>query len=89
MGVFGGIIAGLWTAMIHNRYHTKQLPAAFSFFSGNRFVPIMIILTIPIISIASFFIWPFVNTAINALGGLIGKSGVIGTFLYGFSERLL
>ena len=75
--------------MIHNRYHTKQLPAAFSFFSGNRFVPIMIILTIPIISIASFFIWPFVNTAINALGGLIGKSGVIGTFLYGFSERLL
>ncbi|HFR4279115.1 TPA: PTS transporter subunit EIIC [Enterococcus faecium] len=89
MGVFGGIIAGLWTAMIHNRYHTKQLPAAFSFFSGNRFVPIMIILTIPIISISSFFIWPFVNTAINALGGLIGKSGVIGTFLYGFSERLL
>ncbi|MEO1771542.1 PTS transporter subunit EIIC [Candidatus Enterococcus ferrettii] len=89
MGVFGGIITGLWTAMIHNRYHTKQLPTAFSFFSGNRFVPIMIILTIPIVSIISYFVWPFFNTAINALGGLIGNSGVIGTFLYGFSERLL
>ncbi|MDY0394536.1 PTS transporter subunit EIIC [Virgibacillus halophilus] len=32
MGVFGGIIVGLWTAFIHNRYHTKQLPTAFSFF---------------------------------------------------------
>lgn len=89
MGVFGGILTGLWTAFIHNRYHTKQLPTAFSFFSGNRFVPIVIVLTIPVIAIISYFIWPFFNSAINALGGLIGKSGAIGTFLYGFSERLL
>ncbi|CEE00331.1 hypothetical protein BT1A1_0471 [Caldibacillus thermoamylovorans] len=89
MGVFGGILVGLWTAYIHNKYHTKQLPTAFSFFSGNRFVPIMIIVTIPFISIVSYFIWPYFNTAINALGGLISKAGAIGTFLYGFSERLL
>lgn len=89
MGVFGGILVGLWTAFIHNRYHTKQLPVALSFFSGNRFVPIVIILTIPILSIISYFIWPFFNTIINGLGGLIAKSGAFGTFLYGFSERLL
>ncbi|GGP11182.1 PTS transporter subunit EIIC [Oceanobacillus neutriphilus] len=89
MGVFGGILVGLWTAFIHNRYHTKQLPTAFSFFSGNRFVPIMIIVTIPFISFAAYLIWPYFNTAINGLGGLIGRSGAIGTFLYGFSERLL
>lgn len=89
MGVFGGILVGLWTAFIHNRYHTKQLPVAFSFFSGNRFVPIVIILTIPFISIASYFVWPFFNTAINGLGSLIGKSGAFGSFIYGFSERLL
>lgn len=89
MGVFGGIIIGLWTAFIHNKYHTQQLPAAFSFFSGNRFVPIMIIATIPFISILTFFIWPYFNSAINGLGGLISKSGAFGTFLYGFSERLL
>ena len=40
MSIFGGIIVGLWTAMIHNRFHETQLPVAFSFFSGKRFVPI-------------------------------------------------
>ncbi|MCD5002381.1 PTS transporter subunit EIIC [Enterococcus saccharolyticus] len=89
MGVFGGIVTGLWTAFIHERYHTKQLPTAFSFFSGNRFVPIVIVITIPFVAIITYFIWPVVNTAINSLGGLIGKSGLFGTFLYGFSERLL
>lgn len=38
MSIFGGIIVGLWTAMIHNRFHETQLPTAFSFFSGKRFV---------------------------------------------------
>ncbi|MEK3889529.1 PTS transporter subunit EIIC [Bacillus sp. FSL K6-3431] len=89
MGVFGGILVGLWTAFIHNRYHTKQLPTALSFFSGNRFVPIVIIVTIPFISIITFFIWPYFNSAINGLGSLISKSGAFGTFMYGFSERLL
>ncbi|NBJ70808.1 MULTISPECIES: PTS transporter subunit EIIC [Clostridia] len=89
MGVFGGILVGLWTAFIHNRYHTKQLPTAFSFFSGNRFVPIVIIVTIPFLSIITFFIWPYFNSAINGLGSLISKSGALGTFMYGFSERLL
>jgi maltose/glucose PTS system EIICB component len=89
MGVFGGILVGLWTAFIHNRYHTKQLPTVFSFFSGNRFVPIVIIVTIPFISIISYFVWPYFNMAINGLGGLISQAGAIGTFLYGFSERLL
>lgn len=89
MGVFGGILVGLWTAFIHNRYHTKQLPTALSFFSGNRFVPIVVIITVPFISIITFFIWPYFNSAINGLGGLISKSGAFGTFMYGFSERLL
>ena len=32
MSIFGGIVVGLWTAMIHNKFHTTQLPVAFSFF---------------------------------------------------------
>lgn len=89
MSIFGGIIVGLWTAFIHNKFHTQQLPAAFSFFSGNRFVPIMIIVTMPFVSIVMYFVWPYVNEVINSLGNLISTSGAIGTFLYGFSERLL
>lgn len=89
MSIFGGILVGLWTSALHNKFHTQQLPTAFSFFSGNRFVPIMTIITIPILSIIMFFIWPFFNTLIDGLGNVISKSGAVGTFIYGFSERLL
>jgi len=89
MSIFGGILVGLWTSMIHNKFHTQQLPTAFSFFSGNRFVPIMIIVTIPFVSIITYFVWPYFNELINSLGSLISKTGAIGTFIYGFSERLL
>src|SRR5699024_962193 len=36
-----------------------------------------------------YFVWPYFNEIINGLGALISKTGAIGTFLYGFSERLL
>lgn len=89
MGIFGGILAGLWTSFIHNRFHTQKLPVAFSFFAGNRFVPIMIIVTIPFVAIISYFVWPFFNILINGIGSLISQTGAIGTFIYGFTERLL
>ena len=89
MGIFSGILIGAWTAMIHNKFHTQKLPIAFSFFAGNRFVPIMIVATVPFVAIAAYFIWPFFAMAINGLGSLIGNSGNFGLFLYGFSERLL
>lgn len=89
MGIFSGIFIGLWTALIHNKFHTQKLPIAFSFFAGNRFVPIMIILTVPFVAIITYFIWPFFAMAINGLGLLISESGPFGLFIYGFSERLL
>src|SRR5690625_2406327 len=89
MGVFGGIIAGLWTAFIHNRFHKTQLPIALSFFSGNRFVPIVIVVSIPLIAFVSYLVWPFFNNLINGLGRVINEAGIFGPFIYGFSERLL
>ena len=40
-GVFGGIIVGLGVAVLHNRFCMIELPAALSFFSGSRFIPII------------------------------------------------
>ena len=59
MGIFGGILVGLWTALIHNKFHTQELPIAFSFFAGNRFVPIMTVITVPFLAIVMYFIWPY------------------------------
>lgn len=89
MSIFGGIIVGLWTAMIHNRFHETQLPTAFSFFSGKRFVPIMMVVTIPFLAIVMFFVWPLFNMVINGFGALLASAGAFGTFIYGFLERLL
>lgn len=89
MSIFGGIIVGLWTAMIHNKFHTTQLPVAFSFFSGKRFVPIMMVVTIPVLGIVMYFVWPIFNDIINGFGSLLQAAGVFGTFIYGFLERLL
>ena len=54
MSIFGGIITGLWTAFIHNKFHKTELPVAFGFFSGTRFVPIMITLTMPVIGLVMY-----------------------------------
>lgn len=89
MSIFGGIIVGLWCAMIHNRFHETQLPTAFSFFSGKRFVPIMTVVTIPFLALVMFFVWPLFNMIINGFGQLLAAAGVFGTFIYGFLERLL
>ena len=36
-GVFGGIIVGLGTAALHNRFYRTKLPNALASFSGTRF----------------------------------------------------
>lgn len=88
-GVFGGIITGLISSWITNKYSDKQLPDYLAFFSGNRFVPVITILFfIPIAAIFPF-IWPTVFGAIVKAGELFAATGAIGTFFYGMSMRLL
>lgn len=89
MGVFGGIIVGLGTAALHNRFYKIQLPQVLSFFSGTRFVPIISAAAYLCVGIAMFYIWPVIQTGINALGGFVLASGYAGTWLYGFIERAL
>ena len=89
MGVFGGIITGLGVALLHNRYYKIELPQVLSFFGGTRFVPIVSGFAYVIVGIVMFFIWPFVQSAIFAVGDLVLRSGYAGTFVYGFMERLL
>lgn len=89
MGVFGGIIVGLGVAALHNKYYKIQLPQVLSFFSGTRFVPIISAAVYLVVGIAMYYIWPVIQTGINALGGFVLASGYAGTWLYGFIERAL
>ena len=89
MGVFGGILVGLGTAALHNRFYKIQLPQVLSFFSGTRFVPIVSSAVYLVVGIVMYYVWPMIQSGINALGGFVLASGYAGTWLYGFIERAL
>ena len=89
MGVFGGMIVGLGVASLHNKYYKIQLPQVLSFFGGTRFVPIISGLVYTVVGIVMFFVWPFVQQGIYAVGDVVQASGYAGTWVYGLMERLL
>ncbi len=89
MSVLGGVIAGLLTVVLHNRFYTQQLPVAISFFGGRRFVPIVTVVVLPLAGVLLALIWPTIGAAIAWVGEMIGKSGQYGAFLLGACERLL
>ena len=89
MGVFGGILVGLGTAWLHNKYYRIELPQVLSFFGGTRFVPIVSALFYVLVGILMYFIWPPVQTVISGVGGFVLRSGYPGTWFYGFMERAL
>ena len=89
MGVFGGIIVGLGVAWLNNRFYKIKLPNVISFFGGTRFVPIISTTVYLLVGVLMFFVWPYIQTGIYALGGLVLRSGYVGTLIYGFIERIL
>lgn len=89
MGVFGGMIVGLGVASLHNRFYKIQLPQVLSFFGGTRFVPIISGLVYTAVGILMYFVWPFVQQGIYAVGDVVQASGYAGTWVYGLMERLL
>lgn len=89
MGVFGGIIAGLITAALCNRFYKIQLPSALSFFAGTRFVPIASMAFGILTGIVLYFVWPMIQNVIFGLGNVVQASGYFGTFIYGCIERAL
>ena len=89
MSVFGGIITGIVTALLHNRFCTIQLPPVIGFFSGARFVPIVTSLTMALVGALLAFAWPVVQDGISMLSTFVKNAGAFGTFLYGVLERAL
>ncbi len=89
MGAIAGIITGIMTAAIHNKYHKITFPVAISFYGGKRFVAIAVILSVTVIGLIAPIVWEPVSSAIDSLGGFIADSGLFGVFSFGFLERLL
>ena len=87
--VFGGIIIGLLTAWLFDRYHTIKLPSYLGFFGGRRFVPIVVSLVSLVVSFAMSYFYPVFDAGLTGLGRFIGGAGALGAFVYGFANRML
>jgi PTS system N-acetylglucosamine-specific IIC component len=88
-GVLGGIVMGLTSAYLWQRYHRIKLPPYLAFFGGRRFVPIVTAFAAVLISVAMSFVYPAFDSAITNLGEWVTENAVLGGFVYGTLNRLL
>jgi N-acetylglucosamine PTS system EIICBA or EIICB component len=87
--VFAGIVIGLVTAWLFDRYHTIQLPSYLGFFGGRRFVPIVVSLASLFLAFAMSYFYPIFDAGLTGLGRFITGAGALGAFVYGFANRML
>lgn len=84
-----GIVTGLISAALYNRFSDVKLPDYLAFFSGRRAVPIIAAFTMVLVAIVMFFVWPFIYDLLFNFGQWISGLGSVGAGLYGFFNRLL
>lgn len=89
MSVLGGIIVGAYTAALYWRFRNIRFPEFLGFFSGKRFVPIIVSLVSVGAGVFFGYLWPPINNVILALGNWVFGTGHYGAFIYGLLNRLL
>jgi PTS system N-acetylglucosamine-specific IIC component len=87
--VLGGIILGIVTAILWQRYHRIKFPTYLAFFGGRRFVPIIVAFTALLIGFALSYFYPLFDSGLTAVGEYIAGSGAFGAAVYGFVNRML
>lgn len=89
MGVFGGIVSGVATAVIYNYSKEWKVPSMFSFFAGDKLVITLgPLFSIPLAYVFSI-IWAPVELGLDNFATWLGAMGIIGIFIFGFLNRLL
>jgi len=86
---FIGILVGIISAELYNRFSSVELHKALAFFSGKRLVPIIVSIVMLFVSVVLYFIWPMVFSALVSFGEWIKNLGSVGAGIYGFFNRLL
>jgi PTS system N-acetylglucosamine-specific IIC component len=87
--VLGGILIGLVTAVLWQRYHRTKLPAWLAFFGGRRFVPILTALAALVLGVVFGLIWPPIGDGLSAFGDWLATHSTVGAGIYGLVNRLL
>lgn len=88
-GVMVGIMSGLLAYWVQKRFGKTALPDLLAFFSGSRLVPIVSSFFAIFLGVALFFVWPHIQAGISHLGGVVEKTGYVGTLFYGMILKCL
>ncbi|NMP26293.1 PTS transporter subunit EIIC [Rahnella sp. SAP-1] len=86
---FVGILVGIISAELYNRFSHVELPKALSFFSGRRLVPILTSFLMILVAFILMYIWPLIFNGLVTLGMHIQHLGSAGAGIYAFFNRLL
>jgi PTS system N-acetylglucosamine-specific IIC component len=86
---FVGILVGIISAELYNRFSSVELPKALSFFSGRRLVPILTSFVMIVVAFIMMYIWPMIFDGLVNFGAHIQKLGSAGAGIYAFFNRLL
>ncbi|PVF10473.1 PTS N-acetyl glucosamine transporter subunit IIABC, partial [Yersinia pestis] len=65
---FVGILVGIISAELYNRFSGVELPKALSFFSGRRLVPILTSFLMIAVAFMLMYIWPLIYNALVTFG---------------------
>ena len=88
-GVLGGILIGLISGWLWQRYYRIQLPPYLAFFGGRRFVPMITALAAILLAVLLAFVYPAFDNGLTAIGNWVAQNAVLGGFVYGTLNRLL
>jgi N-acetylglucosamine PTS system EIICBA or EIICB component len=84
-----GILSGLISGALYNRFYNINLPSYLAFFGGRRFVPI--ISGFAGLGLAMLFglLWQSLEAGMNVLSETVLHAGAAGLFVYGVLNRVL
>ena len=89
LSVPAGIISGVLSGMLYNRYSDMRLPAYLAFFGGRRFVPIVSGLAGLVLAFAFGYGFPALEHGMDSLSRAVLGAGPVGLFAYGVLNRAL
>ncbi|MEV8627361.1 PTS transporter subunit EIIC [Streptomyces sp. NPDC051079] len=86
-GVLGGIIMGLLSAVLWQRYHRKKLVDWLGFFNGRRLVPIIMAFVGVLVGVFFGVVWEPIGEGISSFGEWMTGLGAGGAGLFGLINR--
>ncbi|MCL6669756.1 PTS transporter subunit EIIC [Streptomyces panaciradicis] len=86
-GVLGGIIMGLLSAVLWQRFHRTKLVDWLGFFNGRRLVPIIMAFVGLVMGVFFGLVWKPIGEGISNVGEQITGLGAFGAGLFGLINR--